>query len=128
MFGTILINTKKEILLNKIKDFLNMVTLICLHNELNLNDMDNKKLVNFYKFMKQICLLINIKEEEKKDEAANNGKSTTDLDTKIKIAFNSIEVYVNKIVNRYSNLIKKDDDLSKKFKKLKTMISNNINS
>ena len=129
MFGTILINTKNEVLISKIKDFLNMVTLICLHNELNMADMDNKKLTNFYKFMKQICTLINVKDEEQKgDDAANNGKTNADLDTKIKIAFNSIEVYVNKVVNKYSNLIKKDDELTKKFKKLKTIISNNINS
>ena len=48
--------------------------------------------------------------------------------TKIKIAFNTIEVYVNKVINKYSSLIKKEDELSKKFKKLKTMITNNINS
>ena len=106
-----------------------MVTLVCLHNELNLADMDSKKLTNFYKFMKQICTLINVKDEEQKgDDAANNGKTNADLDTKIKIAFNSIEVYVNKVVNKYSNLIKKDDELTKKFKKLKTIITNNINS
>ena len=130
MFGTILVNTKSEILINRIKDFLNMVTLICLHNELNINDMDNKQLINFYKFMKQICLLINIKEEDKnnEDDAAHNGKVTADLDTKIKICFNSIEVFVNKIVNKYSNLIKKDEDLTKKFKKLKSIINTNINS
>ena len=130
MFGTILINTKKEIIIGRIKDFLNMVTLICLHNELSMSDMDNKKLINFYKFIKQICILINDKDEdeEKKDNTVNNGKPNADLDTKIKIAFNSIEVFVNKVVNKYTNLIKKDEDLSKKFKKLKTMISNYINS
>jgi hypothetical protein len=133
MFGTILINTKIEIIIGRMKEFLNMVTLICLHNELNLNDMDNKKLVNFYKFLKQICIIISCKEEEKNNndndnEAENNGKSLVDLDTKIKIAFNTIEVFVNKIVNKYSNLIKKDEDLTKKFKKLKLTITNNINS
>ena len=130
MFGTILINTKNEILIVRMKEFLNMITLICLHNELNLNDMDNKKLINFYKFLKQICFLINYKEEEKKnnDDPANNGKGSVDLETKVKIAFNTIEVFVNKIVNKYSNLIKKDDDLTKKFKKLKSIITNNINS
>ena len=80
--------------------------------------MNNKKLTNFYKFMKQIFTLINVKDEEqKRDNAANNGKTNADLDIKIKIAFNSIEVYVNKVVNKYSNLIKKDDELTKKFKK-----------
>ena len=131
MFGTILINTKIEIIIGRMKEFLNMVTLICLHNELNLNDMDNKKLINFYKFLKQICIIISCKEEEKNNndnDTENNGKALVDLDTKIKIAFNTIEVFVNKIVNKYSNLIKKDEDLTKKFKKLKLTITNNINS
>ena len=129
MFGTILINTNNDILIGRMKEFLNMITLICLHNELNLNDMDSKKLINFYKFLKQICIIISCKEEEKNNnDAENNGKGSVDLDTKIKIAFNTIEVFVNKIVNKYSNLIKKDEDLTKKFKKLKLTITNNINS
>ena len=85
-------------------------------------------------FLKQICILVNNKEEEeeeeekKPDEAANNGKPSADLDTKIKIAFNTIDTYVNKILNKYPNVIKKDEDLTKKFKKLKGLIANNINS
>jgi hypothetical protein len=60
-----------------------MVTLVCLHKESNLADMDNKKLTNFYKFMKQIFTLINVKAEEQTgDDTANNGKTNADLDIK----------------------------------------------
>ena len=133
LFGTILINTKKDIITNSIKEFLNMVTIICLHNELNYNDMDKKKLLNFYKFIKQICLVLQNKdddedEENKKEKKENNGKEEDDLDTKIKIGYSTIETYFNKINKKYSNLIKKDEDLSKKFKKLKQTIKDCINS
>ena len=133
LFGTLLINTKKELLTSRIKDFLNMITLVCLNNELNMNDMDSKKLTNFYKFLKQICAILNFKEEEEEEEEeeknneveknGKNGKEKGDYDTKIKIAFVAIESYSNKIMNKYSNIIKKDEDLAKKFKKLKTLIS-----
>ena len=132
IFGTILINTSKEILTNSIKEFLNMVTLICLKNELNFNDMDKKQLLNFYKFVKQICLVLQNKEDNDNDEEKkkennennnmNNGKEEDDLDTKIKIAFTTIESYFNKTNKKYSGLIKKDEDLNKKFKKLKQII------
>jgi hypothetical protein len=133
LFGTLLINTKKELLISRIKDFLNMVTLVCLHNELNINDMDNKKLINCYKFLKQICAILNFKEEEEEEEKknneennnGNNGNEKGDFDTKIKIAFGTIESYTNKVMSKYANLIKKDEDLSKKFKKLKVLIRTN---
>ena len=129
IFGTILINTNKEILINSIKEFLNMVTLICLNNELNFNDMDKRKLINFYKFIKQICLNLQNKGEEDdedniKEKKENNGKEEDDLDTKINIAFSTIETFSNKIAKKYSNLIKNDEDLNKKFKKLKQIIKN----
>ena len=126
IFGTILINTKKDILISSIKEFLNMVTLICLNNELNYNEIDKKELLNFYKFIKQICLTLQNKEEENEEnineKKENNGKEEDDLDTKINIAFSTIETYSNKISKKYSNLIKKDEDLNKKFKKLKQII------
>ena len=132
LFGTLLINTKKELLISRIKDFLNMVTLVCLHNELNINDMDNKKLINCYKFLKQICAILNFKEEEEEEEKnneennnGNNGNEKGDFDTKIKIAFGTIESYANKVMSKYANLIKKDEDLTKKFKKLKVLIRTN---
>ena len=65
-------------------------------------------------------------EEEKNNEDEKNGKNGKekgDYDTKIKIAFVAIESYSNKIMNKYSNIIKKDEDLEKKLKKLKTLIS-----
>ena len=109
-----------------------MVTLVCLHNELNINDMDNKKLINCYKFLKQICAILNFKEEEEEEEKnneennnGNNGNEKGDFDTKIKIAFGTIESYANKVMNKYANLIKKDEDLTKKFKKLKALIRTN---
>ena len=52
----------------------------------------------------------------------NNGKEEDDLETKIKIAYGTIENYANKINKRYYNLIKKEEDLNKKFKKLKQII------
>ena len=133
IFGTILINTKKEIITNAIQEFLNMVTIVCLHNELSYSDMDKKKLMNFYKFIKQICLVLQNKEdddeeENKKEKKENNGKEEDDLDTKIKICYSTIETFFNKINKKYSNLIKKDEDLNKKFKKLKQTIKDCINS
>ena len=134
IFGTILINTKKEIITNAIQEFLNMVTIVCLHNELSYSDMDKKKLMNFYKFIKQICLVLQNKEEDddeeenKKEKKENNGKEEDDLDTKIKICYSTIETFFNKINKKYSNLIKKDEDLNKKFKKLKQTIKDCINS
>ena len=134
IFGTILINSKKSIITNSIKEFLNMVTLICLHNELNYNDIDKKTLLNFYKFIKQIIIVLQNKEDdeeknkEKNDNDKNNGKEEDDLDTKIKISFSTIETYFNKISKKYSNIIKKDEDLNKKFKKLKQIIKDCVNS
>ncbi len=127
IFGTILINTKKDVMTNSIKEFLDMVTLICLHNELNFKDMDKKMLTNFYKFVKQICLVLSNKEDNEEkikndNDNMNNGKEEDDLETKIKIAYGTIENYANKINKRYYNLIKKDEDLNKKFKKLKQII------
>jgi len=131
IFGTILINTQKNILINSIKEFLNLVTLICLNNELNYHDIDKKQLLNYYKFIKQICLVLQNKEddEEKNNENnMNNGKGKDDLDTKVKITFGTIETYYNKISKKYSNIIKKDEDLNKKFKKLKQIIKDCTNS
>ena len=58
----------------------------------------------------------------------NNGKGKDDLDTKVKITFGTIETYYNKISKKYSNIIKKDEDLNKKFKKLKQIIKDCTNS
>ena len=131
IFGTILINTQKEILINSIKEFLKMVTFICLKNELNYNEINKKQLLNWYKFIKQICLVLQNKEdddEKNNGNNMNNGKGEDDLDTKINITFGEIEHYFNKINKKYSTLIKDDEDLNKKFKKLKLIIKDSENS
>ena len=75
---------------------------------------------------------MNFKEEEEEEEKnneennnGNNGNEKGDFDTKIKIAFGTIESYTNKVMSKYANLIKKDEDLTKKFKKLKALIRTN---
>ena len=123
IFGTILINTQKKLLINSIKEFLNLVTLICLNNELNYNDIGKKQLLNYYKFTKQICLVLQNKEDDEEKKLGNNmnngKKEDDDLDTKVKITFGTIENYFDRINKKYSSLIKKDEDLNRKFKKLK---------
>jgi chaperonin cofactor prefoldin len=59
----------------------------------------------------------------------NNGKKEDDdLDTKVKITFGTIENYFDRINKKYSSLIKKDEDLNRKFKKLKQIIKDYVNS
>ena len=131
IFGTILINTQKTLLINSIKEFLNMVEFICLNNEINYNEINKKQLLNWYKFIKQICLVLQNKEDDEEkniENDMNNGKGEDDLDKKINITFGEIENYFNKINNKYSTLIKDDEDLNKKFKKLKLIIKDSENS
>ena len=130
IFGTILINTQKALLINSIKDFLNMIAFICLNNEINYNEINKKQLLNWYKFIKQICLVLQNKEDDEEkniENDMNNGKGEDDLDKKINITFGEIENYFNKINNKYSTLIKDDEDLNKKFKKLKLIIKDSEN-
>ena len=58
-FGTIKINSRKDVLLNKVNECLTIVSLICFNNETNLIDIDKKTLLNLYKFCKQICIIRN---------------------------------------------------------------------
>ena len=131
IFGTILINTQKALLINSLKDFLNMIAFICLNNEINYNEINKKQLLNWYKFIKQMCLVLQNKEDDEEkniENDMNNGKGEDDLDKKINITFGEIENYFNKINNKYSTLIKDDEDLNKKFKKLKLIIKDSENS
>ena len=108
-----------------------MVEFICLNNEINYNEINKKQLLNWYKFIKQICLVLQNKEDDEEkniENDMNNGKGEDDLDKKINITFGEIENYFNKINNKYSTLITNDEDLNKKFKKLKLIIKDSENS
>ena len=126
-FGTILINTRKDILLNNINEFLNVVSLICFNNDTNLIDIDKKTLINFYKFCKQICIILNFNSNQNIN-MNNNGFNKQGNDNKIKFAFHNLESYVNKTISNSTEKIKNDPELFKKFDKLSLMIQTCINS
>ena len=126
-FGTILINTRKDILLNNINEFLNIVSLICFNNDTNFDDIDKKILINFYKFCKQICIILNFNSNQIIN-MNNNGFNKQGTENKIKFAFHNLESYVNKTISNSKEKIKKDQELFKKFDKLNLMIQTCINS
>ena len=126
-FGTILINTRKDILLNNVNEFLNIVSLICLNNDTNLIDIDKKTLINLYKFCKQICIILNFNSNQN-NNINNNGFNKQGNDNKIKFAFHNLESYVNKTISNSMEKIKNDPELFKKFDKLSLMIQTCINS
>ena len=126
-FGTILINTRKDILLNNINEFLNIVSLICFNNDTSLIDIDKKTLINFYKFCKQICIILNFNSNQN-NNMNNNGFNKQGNDNKMKFAFHTLESYVNKTISNSMEKIKNDPDLFKKFDKLSLMIQTCINS
>jgi hypothetical protein len=126
-FGTILINTRKDVLLNNVNEFLNIVSLICFNNETNLIDIDKKTLINLYKFCKQICIILNFNSNQN-NNMNNNGFNKQGNDNKIKFAFHNLESYVNKTISNSMEKIKNDPELFKKFDKLSLMIQTCINS
>ena len=126
-FGTILINTRKDILLNNINEFLNIVSLICFNNDTNLIDIDKKTLINLYKFCKQICIILNFNSNQN-NNMNNNGFNKQGSDNKIKLAFHNLESYVNKTISNSMEKIKNDPELFKKFDKLSLMIQTCINT
>ena len=126
-FGTILINTRKDILLNNINEFLNMVSLICFNNDTNLIDIDKKTLISFYKFCKQICIIVNFNSNQN-NNMNNNGFNKQGNDNKIKFAFHNLESYINKTISNTMEKIKNDPELFKKFDKLSLMIQTCISS
>ena len=123
-FGTILINTRKDILLNNINKFLNMVTTICLDDQTHLVDIDKKSLLNLYKFCKQICIILNFNS----NNPNNYGYNKKDNDAKINLAFRTLDSYINKIITNSTDKIKNDEDLNKKYDKLKIMIQACLNA
>ena len=128
-YGTILINTRKDILLNNINEFLNIVSLICFNNDMNLVDIDKKTLLSLYKFCKQICIILNFNSNQNPNiNNSNNGFNKQGNENKIKFAFHNLESYVNKTISNSMGKIKKDPELFKKFDKLSLMIQTCINS
>ena len=112
VFGTILINTRRDILMSNLSEFLNSISLICLSNlVLNSDDFDKRLLINYFKFLKQICIIIN-----------NNNTAIT-LEQN-KSAVSTIETYINNSIGKYLKMISKDEELNKKYEKVKTLLSN----
>ena len=128
-YGTILINTRKDILLNNINEFLNIVSLICFNNDMNLVDIDKKSLLSFYKFCKQMCIILNFNTNQNTNiNNSNNGFNKQGNENKIKFAFHNLESYVNKTITNSMGKIKNDPELFKKYDKLSLMIQTCINS
>ena len=98
--------------MSNLSEFLNSISLICLSNlVLNSDDFDKRLLINYFKFLKQICIIIN-----------NNNTAIT-LEQN-KSAVSTIETYINNSIGKYLKMISKDEELNKKYEKVKTLLSN----
>ena len=125
IFGTILVNTNKELLVNNIEKFLKLTTLTCLNDELFIDKIDKMMYNNFYKFCKQICVVMNQNEDQNEDEEEVNNE---DFKTKKHIAFETMENYVAATKKRNIKFFEEDEELTKKYSKLAAIIRSGENS
>ena len=109
VFGTLLINTRRDVLLKNLNEFFNTISLICL------GDFDKKSMINFFKFCKQIFLCI----------TNNNGGSNVgaNLGEQSKQCLNALSNYINNSTMKYIAQIKEDAELNKKYDKIKALLS-----
>ena len=110
VFGTILINTRRDVLLKQLNEFFNIITLICLEM------YDKKSMINFFKFCKQIFFCVTNSSSVSIGTGANLGEQS-------KQCLNALSNYVNNSTMKYISQIKEDSELSKKYDKIKQLFT-----
>ena len=124
-YGTILINTRRDILLGNLGEFLNMISVICLSVMISTNEFNKRFLINYFKFCKQICLIIT-------NNNNNNSKNgfvnvNSNLNEQSKKALSTLETYINNSMGKYMEQIREDQELNKKYEKIKGLLASSSN-
>ena len=124
-YGTILINTRRDILLTNLGEFLNMISVICLSVMISTNEFNKRFLINYFKFCKQICLIITNNNGNSSKNGFVNVNST--LNEQSKQSLSTLETYINNSMGKYMEQIREDPELNKKYEKIKGLLASSSN-
>lgn len=110
LFGTLLINTRRDVLLKNLNDFFTAISMI------SLEEYEKKNIINFFKFCKQIFLCIT-------NNSSGNTAGNSNIGEQAKQCLNALGNFINNSTMKYIAQIKEDPDLSKKYDKIKALLS-----
>ena len=82
LFGTLLINTRRDVLLKNLNDFFTAISMI------SLEEYEKKNIINFFKFCKQIFLCIT-------NNSSGNTAGNSNIGEQAKQCLNALSNFIN---------------------------------